>query len=70
MVTTKIEINPDDEFVKEMRKAIKANNGHCPCKLERTKDTRCICKEFQEMEEGTCHCGLYTKYKVVIFPTT
>ena len=58
-----IKINPDKEFVREMRKAIKDNNGYCPCKLEHTPDTKCMCKEFREMEEGTCHCGLYTKYK-------
>lgn len=58
-----IKINPDKEFVREMRKAIKDNNGYCPCKLEHTPDTKCMCKEFREMGEGTCHCGLYTKYK-------
>ena len=59
----RIEINPDKEFVREMKREIKENNGHCPCQLERTKDTLCMCKEFREMEEGTCCCGLYTKYK-------
>ena len=58
-----IKINPDKEFVREMRKAIKDNNGYCPCKLEHTPDTKCMCKEFREMEEGTCHCGLYIKNK-------
>ena len=59
----RIEINPDKEFVCDMRKAIKDNNGHCPCQLERTPDTKCPCKSFRDMDEGTCHCGLYTKYK-------
>lgn len=27
------------------------------------KDTVCMCKEFREMEEGTCHCQLYVKTK-------
>ena len=58
-----IKTNPDKEFVREMRQAIKKNNGYCPCKLEHTPDTKCMCKEFREMDEGTGHCGLYTKHK-------
>lgn len=34
---------------------------YCPCSVERTDDTVCMCKEFREMKSGTCHCGLYTK---------
>ena len=59
----RIEVSKDKEFVAEMRKAIKENGGHCPCMLERTDDTLCMCKEFRDMDEGTCHCGLYRKYK-------
>ena len=55
----KININPDKEFVNDMRKALKDNNGFCPCSLEKNEDTKC--KEFREMASGTCHCGLYTK---------
>lgn len=36
---------------------------YCPCSLIRTDETVCMCKEFQEMEEGTCHCQLYVKTK-------
>ena len=55
------DINPDKEFVNDMRKALKDNNGFCPCSLEKNEDTKCMCKEFREMASGTCHCGLYTK---------
>lgn len=59
----KIVENPDKEFVKDIRKQLKANSGYCPCALEKTKDTKCMCKEFREMvkrgEAGVCHCGLY-----------
>lgn len=55
--------NPDKEFVREMRKALKDNNNYCPCALERTPDTKCMCKEFREQPEGMCHCGLYIKEK-------
>lgn len=58
-----ININPDKDFVAHMRKALKDNNGFCPCAIVRSEDTKCMCKEFREMEEGTCHCGLYIKIK-------
>lgn len=32
---------------------------YCPCAVEHTDDTVCMCKEFREMKEG--HCELYTK---------
>ena len=42
---------------------IKDNNGYCPCRLLKNEDTKCMCKEFREQEEGECHCGLYVKIK-------
>lgn len=63
----KIVTNPDKEFVRDIKKQLKANNGFCPCALERNKDTKCMCKEFRDMvnngEEGYCHCGLYMSVK-------
>lgn len=56
-----IRVNKDKQFVAEMRQAIKDNEGYCPCVIARSPDTKCMCKEFREMESGTCHCGLYTK---------
>ena len=50
-------LNPDKEFVKDMRVRIKANNGYCPCVPYKNPDTKCPCKEFRE--DGVCHCGLY-----------
>lgn len=58
-----IKQNPDKKYANEVRKQIKENGGFCPCKLERTPDTKCMCKEFREQEEGICHCGLYIKEK-------
>lgn len=58
-----IKLNPDKEIVNEVRKALRKNNGYCPCVLEQTEDTKCMCKEFREMESGECHCGLYIKFK-------
>lgn len=59
----KVTTNPDKEYVKEIREKLKANNGYCPCRIRKTEDTKCMCKEFRDMiernESGTCHCGLY-----------
>lgn len=61
VILMKIVTNPDTEYVKEVKKQLKSNSGYCPCKLEKTKDTKCMCKEFREQESGMCHCGLYIK---------
>ena len=58
----RIVVNSDKELVESIRKKIKENGGYCPCRLQKTPDTKCICKEFlEQQEEGICHCGLYTK---------
>lgn len=59
----RIELNPDKEFVKEFREKLKANDGYCPCRVVKTPETKCMCKEFKEQKEGECHCGLYVKFK-------
>lgn len=59
---TKITYNSDSDFVKEFKKELKANNGYCPCALEKTPDTKCMCRDFREQaESGYCNCGLYYK---------
>ena len=46
----------------DVAKDVAANDGYCPCAVQRTPDTKCICKEFREQEEpGICHCGRYEK---------
>lgn len=44
----------------DVEKALKENNGYCPCQPV-SEDSKCICKMFRDAEEGTCICGLYTK---------
>lgn len=56
-----IKQNPDTEYANEVRKKLKENGGYCPCRLEKTPDTKCMCKEFREQTDGMCHCGLYIK---------
>lgn len=44
---------------------VKANSGYCPCAIDKTPDTKCMCKEFRECPApGLCHCGLYKKVEV------
>lgn len=61
----KIKLSDNKELVAEIRQKIKDNDGFCPCRLVKTEDTKCICKEFLEQTEpGECHCGLYHKVEV------
>jgi len=64
----KVTLNPDKEVVKTVKEGLKAKDGYCPCRLEKSEDTKCICKEFREQIadpefEGFCHCLLYYKSK-------
>ncbi len=56
-----IKVNPDSDYVKEVRRKLKANNGYCPCAVIKDEDTKCMCREFREMTSGMCSCGLYIK---------
>ena len=58
-----IKTNPDKELVDDIRKRLKENGGYCPCRIAKTEDNKCMCKEFREQTEGECHCGLYIKTK-------
>lgn len=57
-----IKVSENAELVEEIRRRLKENDNFCPCKLEKTPDTKCMCKEFREQEIGECHCGLYVKF--------
>lgn len=64
----KIKFNPDKSIVDAVKMGLKKTGGYCPCRLERTEDTKCMCKEFKEQIndpdfEGFCHCYLYYKEK-------
>ncbi len=62
----KISLNPDAQVVATIKEGLKAKGGYCPCRLARTEDNKCMCKEFREQIadpefEGFCHCQLYYK---------
>ena len=61
-----VRLNEDQEMVKTIREGLKRTGGYCPCRLERTEDNKCICKEFRDQiadpsYKGYCHCLLYYK---------
>ena len=63
-----IRLNEDKEIVKTIKEGLKKTGGYCPCRFEKTVDTKCMCKEFKEQIkdpnfEGYCHCLLYYKSK-------
>ena len=59
----RVNTTPDKEYEKEIRRKIKDNGGYCPCRINKTKETKCMCAEFRSQidrgEPGYCHCGLY-----------
>ena len=63
-----VRLNEDKETVRIIKEGLKQKGGYCPCRMERTEDTKCICREFREQIEdpdfeGYCHCLLYYKSK-------
>lgn len=64
----KITINENREVVDRIRAGLKMKEGYCPCRLQKTEDNLCMCKEFRDQIadpefEGFCHCRLYYKSK-------
>lgn len=57
----KIHVTDDVELREQIRQALKDNGGYCPCRLEKTPENKCMCREFLEQGVGACHCGLYIK---------
>ena len=64
----KVRFNENKEVVDIVKQGLQQSGGYCPCRRERTEDTKCMCKEFREQIadpefEGYCHCMLYYKEK-------
>ena len=63
-----IRYNENKELVAQIQEGLRRKEGYCPCRVERTPDTKCMCKEFRDQIadpnfEGYCHCLLYYKSK-------
>ena len=61
-----VRLNEDKEMVQTIREGLKRTGGYCPCRLERTEENKCMCKEFRDQIadpdfKGYCHCMLYYK---------
>lgn len=66
MVIMAVHLNENKEVVQNIREGLKRTGGYCPCRLERTEENKCVCKEFREQIadpnfKGYCHCMLYYK---------
>ena len=62
----KVRFNTNKEIVKTVQEGLKRRGGYCPCMLEQSADTKCMCKDFRDKIadpdfEGYCHCMLYYK---------
>ena len=65
----KITLNENKEVVQAVQEGLKRTGGYCPCRMERTEENKCMCKEFRDQIkdpkfEGYCHCYLYYKNAV------
>ena len=63
-----VRLNDNAQMVETIREGLKRTGGYCPCRLDRSEDNKCICKEFRDQMadpdfEGYCHCMLYYKSK-------
>ena len=52
-----------------IRGALEKNAGYCPCAVERSDATKCVCDNFVENCTnpnwfGQCDCGLYEKVRI------
>ncbi len=64
----KVEYNKDEKVVAMLKEGLEKKGGYCPCRLEKTEENKCMCKEFRDQIadpnfEGYCHCMLYYKSK-------
>ena len=64
----KIRFNDDAQVVAKVKEGLARTGGYCPCRVQRTEVTRCMCQEFRDQIkdpdfEGYCHCYLYYKEK-------
>lgn len=63
--------NQNKELVEQIRESLAANDGYCPCALEKTIATKCMCKDFKEKINngyiGECNCGLYKSEPNIVY---
>ena len=66
MAKYKIVLGDDKALIAEVNRQLQETRGYCPCALEWTDDTKCVCSAFKKSldkgEEVECNCG---KYKII-----
>ena len=43
-----VRLNDDKEMVKSIKEGLKRTGGYCPCRIQRTEENKCMCKEIRE----------------------
>lgn len=54
-------ISIKSDHVKKIIKALRKNEGYCPCRLQKKKENFCICQDFLNAKSGFCLCGFFNK---------
>lgn len=67
-MSAKIRLNEDPEIVATIKAGLRAKDGYCPCRVGKSEEFKCMCREFRDQIadpnfEGYCHCLLYYKSK-------
>ena len=46
----KVRFNEDAAVVAAIKEGLEKTGGYCPCRFERTEDTKCVCKAFKRAD--------------------
>ena len=51
-----VRLNDDKEMVKSIKEGLKRTGGYCPCRIQRTEENKCMCKEFRILKASAIVC--------------
>ena len=43
-----VRLNEDAELVAHVKRGLKEKGGYCPCRIPRTPENKCICKQYSD----------------------
>lgn len=62
MITFKTYKNPNEKEYNEIVAAVDANDGYCPCSIQKLESDKCMCESFRNSDMADfCHCGRFYK---------